>query len=70
MKKLSIALLLAAASSLANADHMVWKVVSSSGMVSATVFNDLRACKKALPNYKKGSTCVAMPLSVESPRIQ
>jgi hypothetical protein len=42
---------------------MVWKVVSSSGMVSATVFNDLRACKKALPNYRKGSTCVAVPLS-------
>ncbi|BAO29493.1 hypothetical protein [Sulfuritalea hydrogenivorans] len=63
MKKLSMVLLLAAASSLAIAEQMVWKVVSSSGMVSATVFNDLRACKKALPNYRKGSTCVAVPLS-------
>jgi hypothetical protein len=63
MKKLSMALLLAAASSLTIAEQLVWKVVSSSGMVSATVFNDLRACKKALPNYKKGSTCMAMPLN-------
>jgi hypothetical protein len=40
---------------------MVWKIVSAGGMVSATVFNDMRACKKALPQYKKHSTCVAVP---------
>ncbi len=61
MKKLSVVLLLAAWSSLAISEHMVWKIVSAGGMVSATVFNGMRACKKALPQYKKHSTCVAVP---------
>ncbi len=55
-------LLLATGSSGALAEQMVWKVVSSSGMVSAAVFNDLKACKKALPKYKPGSTCLAVPM--------
>ncbi len=63
MRKLSIVLLLATSSSLAIAEKMVWKVVSTSGMVSATVYNDLSVCKKALSQYRKGSTCVAVPLN-------
>lgn len=55
-----ILMVLAASCSTAMAEHMVWKVVSSRGIVSATVFNDLKACKKALPRYRKGATCVAI----------
>jgi len=61
MRKLSIVLLLAAWSSLAISEHMVWKVVSAGGIVSATVYNDLRVCKKALSRYHPGSICVAVP---------
>lgn len=62
MKKLSVALILFGLSSVVIADQMVWRVVSTSGLVSATVFNDLRVCKKALRHYKKGSICVAVPV--------
>jgi hypothetical protein len=61
MRKVILTTLLATASSLPMAEQMVWKVVSSSGIVSATVYNDLKACKKALPKYKAGSTCLAVP---------
>jgi hypothetical protein len=50
-----------ASSSLAIAEQMVWKVVSTSGLVSATVYNDRRVCHKALRHFKNGSTCVAVP---------
>lgn len=62
MRKPVLAMLMIAASSLVMAEQMVWKVVSSRGLVSATVYNDLQACKKALRKYKSGSTCVAMPV--------
>lgn len=58
---LVLTFLLIAASSNAIAEQMVWKVVSTKGTVSATVYNDLSVCKKALPRYAKGSVCVAVP---------
>lgn len=61
MRKAMVVMLMAMAASMALAEQMVWKVVSSSGMVSATVYLDLKACKKALPKYKSGSTCLAVP---------
>jgi hypothetical protein len=61
MRKAILVMLLAVSSSLATAEQMVWKVVSSGGIVSATVYNDLKVCKKALPRYAKGSSCLAVP---------
>ena len=61
MRMQSVVLLLVAASSLALAEQMVWKVVSPSGMVSATVYHDLRVCKKGLSHYRKDSVCIAVP---------
>lgn len=61
MRKMILLVLLAVASSLVVAEQMVWKVVSSGGQVSATVYNDLKACKKALAKYRNGSTCLAVP---------
>jgi hypothetical protein len=61
VRKTVLALLLIASASLVMAEAMVWKVVSSRGLVSATVYNDLQACKKALRKYRRGSTCVAVP---------
>lgn len=62
MRKATLLMLLIASSSFAMAEQMVWKVVSSRGLVSATVYNDLQACKKALRKYRRGSTCVAVPV--------
>ncbi len=62
MRGVILLMLLATASWPAMAEQMVWKVVSSSGMVSATVYNDLKACRKALAKYKTGSTCLAVPV--------
>ena len=54
-------MLLIASSSLAMAEQMVWKIVSPTGIVSATIYNDIRKCRKALAKYKKASTCIAVP---------
>ena len=62
MRKAALMMLLAASSSLAMAEQMVWKIVSPTGIVSATVYNDIRKCRKALSKYKKASTCVAVPV--------
>ena len=61
MRKTALMMLLAASGSLATAEQMVWKIVSPAGIVSATVFNDIRKCRKALAKYHKASTCVALP---------
>ncbi|MEQ1560771.1 MAG: hypothetical protein ABL933_17790 [Methyloglobulus sp.] len=44
-----------------NSAEIVWKIASPSGRLESNTYTRLEDCQRALKNYEKGSSCVAIP---------